>query len=287
MRFARQLGLVLMALVTIASAQTVDPKTIVKEAVENELRAAKDTSRLYRYILRKETKSGTSVREMIETKDGIVARTISWNDRQLTPDERAKEDQKLAKLGSSAEEQRKKFAEQREDARQAMKMLHALPDALLYEFDHTELVNGREAVRLRFKPNPHFSSSAKETYLFRGAEGKIWIDKAAKRIAKLDGITTAQVNIGWGLLGHIDKGGKVYLEQAMVGPDSQWRIVTLTLDATGRAFLFKSIKIRQRQSARDFRPVSPMTVAEAVDVLRNSDIGAKPETAVSAPSAVQ
>src|SRR5688572_2099963 len=135
MRFSCQLGFVLPALLVLASAQTVDSKAIVKEAVANELRGAKDTSHLYRYILRKETKSGTSVREMIETKDGIVARTITWNDRELTPEERAKEDAKLARLGASAEEQRKKFAEQREDARQAMKMLEALPDALLYEHD--------------------------------------------------------------------------------------------------------------------------------------------------------
>jgi hypothetical protein len=274
-------------LLATASAQIADPRALVKEAVKNEIQANHDTSRLYRYILRKEAKSGISVREMIETKDGIVARTITWNDRELTPEERAKEDEKLAKLGASAEEQRKKFAEQRDDARQAIKMLEALPEALLYEYDGTEVLNGRAAIRLRFKPNPDFNSSAKETYLFRGAEGKIWVDKVARRIAKLDGTTTSQVNIGWGLLGHIDKGGKVYLEQAMVGPSTQWRIVTLNLDATGKALWFKSIKIRQRQSARDFRPVNPMTVAEAVDVLRKSDPSARPETAASAPSAVR
>jgi hypothetical protein len=287
MRVVRHIGFVLIALVAVAPAQTTDPKALVQQAVANELRAAQDTSRLYRYVLRKETKSGTSVREMIETKDGIVARTITWNDRELTPDERAKEDEKLARLGSSAEEQRKKFAEQREDARQAMKMLEALPHALLYEYGGREMLNGREAVRLRFKPNPDFSSTAKETYLFRGAEGNIWIDKDAKRIAKLDGVTTAQVNIGWGLLGHIDKGGKVYLEQTMVGPSTQWRISTLNLDAKGKALFFKSINIQQRQSARDFRPVSAMTVAEAVDFLRKSDAGAKPETSASAPSAAR
>ncbi len=286
-RLTAKLGLVTALLLVSAFAQISDPKALVQQAVNNEIQANNDTSRLYRYILRKETRSGVAVREMIETKDGIVARTITWNDRELTPEERAKEDEKLAKLGASAEEQHKKFAEQREDARQAIKMLEALPDALLYEYDGTELLNGRESIRLRFKPNPNFSSSAKETYLFRGAEGKIWIDKAAKRIAKLDGVTTAQVNIGWGLLGHIDKGGKVFLEQTMVGPSSQWRIATLNLDATGKALLFKSINIRQRQSARDFRPVNPMTVAEAVDFLKKSDYSTKPETAASAPSAAR
>jgi hypothetical protein len=279
--------LVVFLLSTLAAAcaeSPADPRALVQMTVENELKAAKDISSLYRYVLRKETKSGISVREMVETKDGIVAKTLTWNDRQLTPEERAKEDAKLAKLGSSAEEQRKKFAEQRQDASQAMKMLEALPYALLYEYTGTEPIRGREAVRLRFKPNPNFSSSAKETYLFRGAEGNIWIDTQAKRIVKLDGVTTRDVNIGWGLLGHIDKGGKFFLEQAKVGPEKDWRIITLNLDARGKALLFKTIKIHQRQTATDFRQVAPMTVAQAVDLLRTSNSEAKLGTAASAQS---
>jgi hypothetical protein len=252
-----------------ASMTSADIDALVRASVDNEIRATQDNSSLFRYTLSKETNSGTAVREMVETADGVIARTITWNGRQLTPAERAKEDERLALLISSLEERQKKFREQREDAERAVRMLRALPDALLYEFDGNERIHGRNTIRLRFRPNPAFSSTAKETYLFRAAEGDLWIDAAHKRIMKLQGVTKSDVSIGWGILGHIRKGGKMFLEQSLVG-DNQWRLTGLNIEADGKVLFFKTLKIRQRQSASKFVPVSQMTVADAVELLRRN-----------------
>jgi hypothetical protein len=249
----------------------VQVDALVRKAVDNEIHAAQDNSALFRYTLAKENNSGRSVREMVETADGIVARTISWNGRQLTPEERAKEDERLALLITSPEERQKKFKEQREDADRAMKMLRALPDALLYDFTGVERIRGRDAMRLHFTPNPSFSSSAKETYLFRAAEGHLWIDTVAKRIVKLEGVTRNDVNIGWGILGHIRKGGKMFLEQSLVGDNNQWRLTALNIEADGKVLFFRTLKLRQRQSASKFVPVTQMTIAAAVELLRKND----------------
>jgi hypothetical protein len=243
---------------------------LLRKAVDNEIRAAQDNSARFRYTLSKDTNSSRSVREMVETADGVVARTITWNGRQLTPEERAKEDKRLATLISSPEERQKKFQEQRDDAERALKMLRVLPDALLYEYAGAERIRAREAIRLHFKPNPQFSSSTKETYLLRAAEGDLWIDAAAKRIVKLEGVTGSDVNIGWGILGHIKKGGKLFLEQSLVGENNQWRLTTLNIDVDGKVLLFKTLKIRQHQSASNFVPVAQMTVADAVELLRKN-----------------
>ena len=115
--------------------------------------------------------------------------------------------------------------------------------------------------------------------MFKASEGKLWIDAAAKRIVRLDGVLTSAVNVGWGLLGHLDKGGKTFLEQSMVGRD-QWRITTLKLDVTGTVLIFKSIKVNNHQSGTDYHPVTPMAVAEAVDALRNGN-GPQSQTAAA------
>ncbi|MBI2683457.1 MAG: hypothetical protein HYX26_09640 [Acidobacteriales bacterium] len=245
-------------------------QALVRTASENALVMLNDTSHLFRYTLKRETNSGTSVREMLETPNGIVARTLTWNGRELTPAERDLEDKKLARLASSREEQRKKFKEQQDDKDRVLRLVKALPDALLFEYDGTETIAGRETIRLRFKPNPRFSPPSKETYIFKASEGKLWIDTAVKRIVRLDGVLTSDVNVGWGLLGHLDKGGRTFLEQSLVGRE-QWRITTLNLDVTGTVLLFKSIKIHNHQTGTDYKETSSMAVAEAVDALRNGN----------------
>jgi hypothetical protein len=241
---------------------------LVRQTIDNEIKATRDYSQLFQYRLEKETNSGKSLREMLETTDGIVARTITWNGRALTAEERAKEDDRLSLLVSNEEERKKKFKEQREDTERALQMLRALPDALLYEFAGRDNIRGRDTIRLHFRPNPQFSSSAKETYLFRAAEGALWIDVAAHRIVKLDGVTKNDVNIGWGILGHINKGGKILLEQSLVAEPNHFRITTLNIEAQGKVLLFKNIRIRQLQTATSFSPVDRMTIAEAVKRLR-------------------
>jgi hypothetical protein len=261
------------------AAISADPVALVRETVDREIRSAKDFSFPYRYVLRKETNSGISVRQMLETSDGMVlARTITWNGKPQKREDQVKEDQRLDQIATDPEERAKKLKEQREDSGRAMKLLAALPTSSIFTWDGKEFVNDREAIRLAFKPNPHFSPDAKETYLLKAAEGKIWIDAASKRLVRISGATTDSVNIGWGLLGHIDKGGSFFMEQAMVG-GGNWRIREMRIDAKGKVLLLKTIRIKQHQSAYDFVPVQPMPIAAAVQTLKQ--LGSNATTAVS------
>jgi hypothetical protein len=253
-----------------AVAQTpvpiADPQALVRETVQNELRGNEHDSSFMRYKLHKENTSSVSDRDMVETKEGLIARTLTWNGRELTAQENAKEDEKLRKLATDPQEKAKKLRQQQDDEQRVLRMLRALPDACLYEYDGPDVVNGRAAVRLAFRPNPRYSSSVKEAFVFRAATGKLWIDSAAHRIVRLEGALTDDIYIGWGFLGFIRKGGTLHLEQAMVA-GANWRITVLNIDATGRAFLFKTLRIKQHQSGSDYREVPAMSVADAVKLL--------------------
>jgi hypothetical protein len=247
-----------------------EPVDLVRKSVDLEIAAAQDYSSPYTYVLRKESNSGVAVRQMVETKDGLLlARTITWNGKVPSPEEQAKEDRRLERLITSDEERGKKAAEQKDDAQRALRILRALPNSSLYTLDDHETVAGRDTIRLNFKPNPKFSPEAKEAYLLKAAEGKMWIDAESKRMVRLEATTTDSVNIGWGLLGHIDKGGKLFLEQALV-KGAQWRMTQLRIDATGKALIFKSIRIKQHQSGSGYEPIKPVGVAEAVAMLKRA-----------------
>ena len=269
-------ALAFMALAgSFASAQSigahpnVPANELVKRAVQKEMSAVQNESDFWRYRLRKENASGTQIRDMVETKQGIVARTISINNRPLTSEERAQDDQRLARLVADVEEQHKKQREQAEEANRVLRLIRALPDALLYEHDGTEKISGRDTVRLKFTPNPKFSPTSRETYVYKGTNGFLWIDAASERIIKLDATLVNNVNIGWGgILGHINKGGHFILEQSMPAPE-KWKLSTLVLEATGKLLIFKSISLRQRQFGTDYRPVPPtLDIAQAVAMLK-------------------
>jgi hypothetical protein len=271
MRQVYHIAIVLLAYAAAAHAQAIDPFQLVKDAAANEVRANADPADLWMYRLYKETKSGSQIKDMVETKDGIVARLISVNGRSLTPTEREADDQRLSDLATNLEEQKRKRADQQKEQDRFINLVKALPDGLLYTYDGSEHVDGRETIRLKFRPNPAFHTTTRETIIFKAAEGLIWIDAADKRILKFDGTQTSDINIGWGLLGHVNKGSKLYLEQKHLAP-GKWRLSRLDLEGTGQILLFKSLSLKQKQSASDFRPVPDLTYPQAVALLKKQDL---------------
>lgn len=256
------------------TASSLPPIELVRRAVDHAVSARQQANDLWAYRWKRVTDNGSLEREMLETPEGVVARTLTWNGRELTPAERALDDTRLSKLLTSKDERKKKFKEQKDDEERLLRLVRALPEALVYEADGTESLRGRNAIRLKFKPNPGYSPSSREAYLFKAAEGKLWIDELDQRIVRLDGKLMDDVNVGFGLLAHLDQGGTLLLEQDRLG-EGAWRIATLRIDVSGRAFLFKKLKIRNYQVGTDFQSVKPMKLEEAVDYLKSGKYEAK------------
>jgi hypothetical protein len=221
-----------------------------------------------RFLLRRETPNRIETRELIETSAGLVARTVALADRPLTREERAADDKRLEELLADPKLQKEKLEEQKANAERVTRMVRALPDAFLYEFDGSELGPSGQLLRLKFRPNPKFEPPSRETAVYKGMEGTMWIDASATRIVRLDAVTVKQVNFGWGILGHLDKGGTFKLRQSEIAP-GRWEITNMQLNFTGKVLIFKSIKVQQTQSTWNFRPVPrKLTLADGVDLLR-------------------
>ena len=92
--------LLLLPLVAPAQSPSADPPDIapVKRALALELRAAQDTEHPMRYRLRKSSPRFSSTKEMIETRDGVVARLVEINGRPLSQAEEQKEQERLESL---------------------------------------------------------------------------------------------------------------------------------------------------------------------------------------------
>src|SRR3954470_12503371 len=107
---------------------------LVNRALANELRAAQDGGHLMQYCLRKSTPRLTSTKQIVQTKDGGVARLLTINDNEPSPAERQKDDARLDALLADPSRQRKRRQREQDDTGRAVKALRALPKAFLYEY---------------------------------------------------------------------------------------------------------------------------------------------------------
>lgn len=249
----------------------LDPQELVRRAAKNEIKA-NNVHQYFMYRDRTESKGHSVTREVIETPQGGLSSTIAINGQPLTPEQRAKENQKLEKFANDPEARRKKQESSKEDDQRDELMLTSLPDAFLYTYAGTQPgPNGDELVHLTFKPNPNFNPPNHETRVYQGMQGDMLIDRQAARIAKIDGTLFKDVDFGWGILGRLYKGGKFYIEQRDVG-GGRWETVRQILDFSGKILMVKPLIISSAETATDFRPVpSNLTVAQALDLLHKSD----------------
>lgn len=249
----------------------MDPIDLVRRAAKNEIRATNVQTQYFMYKDHTQDKGHSITKQEVETPQGGLWRTISINGAPLTAEQRAKEDQKLARFANDPEARRKKEESSKEEDKREEVILTSLPDAFLYTYTGTERgPNGDDLVHLKFRPNPKFEPPNHETRVYVGMEGELVIDTKAMRIANIDGTLFKDVDFGWGILGRLYKGGRFIIEQRDVG-SGHWETTRETLQFNGRILLVKSLAIDSTETTTDFRPVpSNITTAQALDLLYKS-----------------
>jgi hypothetical protein len=109
-----------------------------------------------------------------------------------------------------------------------------------------------------------------EANIFRGLAGELWIDQAQERLTRLDAHVIANVDFGWGILGKLDKGGTIQLEQSDIG-SGDWELTTLKLNLKGKALMLKSLDVQLTEQASQFSQVpSGVDYRRAIELLENS-----------------
>jgi hypothetical protein len=256
-----------------------DANQYLKEIVKHELAADANDHSHWRYRIHREDDKGSQDRDVIETKDGQLARTLLINGQPLTPDQRAADEARMKKLVDDPSERAKREKRAKDDSDKLTMMFKAIPDAFIFKYDGEE--NG--LVRLTFSPNPQYEAPNRELQVFRALSGRMWVDRRAGRLARMDGTLFEDVLFGWGLLGRLNKGGTFSVTQSRVG-DDHWEVVSLDVRMSGHAVIFKTINVKQMQRLTDFHRVSDdLTIAQAYQLLVKGD---NPVSAESQPGGV-
>jgi hypothetical protein len=260
--------LVGVGLASAASAQAVvgapvDTVALVRRAVELRLQEEKN-HRPVRYVLRKVDGNHETTKEIVETKDGDVARLIEINGQPLTAEQERVEMERLDVLAEHPEMQERRRRSEQKDAARIDRLVGMLPDAEVYTLlgmvpcgagSGTGVGFGGQCYRLSFAPNPGFEPPDMEAEVLQGFAGELLIDKEQNRLVRLDARLVRYVSLGFGILGRVNKGGTMALEQAYESDAREWQPTVLKINLQGRALMVKAVEIRIDEVASGFAPV--------------------------------
>ena len=235
---------------------SVNPVALVRRAVALRLEEEK-SHRPVRYVLRKTDGDHETTKEIIETKDGDVARLIEINGKPLTAVQEQAEINRLDTLAAHPEMQERRRRSEQKDAARIDQLVGMLPDSEMYKLEGMERCGARQCYRLSFTPNPDFAPPGIEADVLRGFAGEVWIEETQQRLVRLDAALVREVTVGFGILGRLDKGGTLGLQQEFEANAQQWQPTVLKMNLSGKALMLKTVNIRINEVASDFAPVSP------------------------------
>lgn len=206
----------------VGSLPLGSPRTWVDAASENQQHILADEDRLpLRYRVHKVDAKGDVVREVIESREGNVARLIGRKAAPLSVEENQAERSRLEGILASPGEFLRREQRDRAARRYALELIRNLPGAMLWSFTPGQPqppdAHGTQVV-LDFAPDPAFKPPTLVTEGLTGIAGRLWIDAQSRCVTRLEGKILHPVNFGWGgMLARISGGGTMAFAQENTG----------------------------------------------------------------------
>ncbi len=242
------------------------------DAAANELKVVGYAGSYLRYRMHIVDAKGDVVRDVIESKDGTVARLIMRESRPLTTEEDLAERQRLQAMLDSPAAFARHIKNDQSGKKIAAEMIRQLPDAMIFSYApgqpqrEDKSVEDAVQVVVDFKPNPAWNPPDMTSEALMGLEGRAWIDPRTHFMTRLECRVFRGVNFGWGLFAHIYPGGAASFEQVRV-TDQRWIFSHFIEHATVRALMVKTFKENSDVQGSNFSPVPAMSYQDAIHLL--------------------
>jgi len=245
------------------STPQLSPVELVKNVIYNETHTSGGNNIHWKYRLEKTSAGKQETRTVVETQSGSIDKLLAIAGKPLTAVQEAAEAKRILKFSRSQEEQQKAEQSRQKDADQCNAMLKMIPDAFIFK----QTGQSGNAVRLSFEPNPRFQPPSREGKVLQQMAGEMWVDTKQQRLISINGRLTNEVKFGGGFLGHLEKGGQFVVNRAEIAP-GDWEVTELNVNMQGKALLFKSICVQQKEKHSNFeRMPDDITVADAANLL--------------------
>lgn len=254
---------------------SIPPRSWAADAAKNELIALHHNDSYLRYRTHTISEKGDLVRDVVESKDGTVARLIMKDGKPLTDEQDNSERQRLNDMIASPAAYFKHERSGESERKMADTLVPLMADAALYSYTPGQPQSGKNGGALEividYKPNPKFNPPNTEAEALTGLQGRIWIDAKTHYLVRMEGTIARGVNFGWGMLAHIYPGGKLTLDQTDAG-GNRWIFTNFTMQLSVRALMVKTLTVRTNSSASGFQTIGPMSYQDAIRLLLNTPL---------------
>jgi hypothetical protein len=251
----------LLALATVARTGlcgSVDVRTIVEKSVaanEVNFKAAP----LYSYTQRERTADGDKTHEVIMIDGSPYERLIAVNGEPLSPEEAAKEGQKLAQArkqrrAESPAQRRQRIAHYEKDRQRDNAMMKELTKAFTFKLVDERKLNGYAVYVLKATPLPGYKPPNLETQVLTGMQGEMWIDTNTYQWVKVMAQVIHPVSIV-GFLARVEPGTQFELEKMPVG-DGIWLVSHFAMRSHARVLYMFNRSSHEEDTFWNYRKVS-------------------------------
>jgi hypothetical protein len=249
---------------------SISPHDLAAEAAANELVALHHKGSYLRYRMETINERGDQVRDVIESKDGTVARLILKDGKPLTGEQDKAERERLNDMIASPQAYAKHVKNTESEKSMADKLVPLIPDAMINTYTPGQPQSGRNGgapeIVLDYTPNPKWVPPSTQAQALTGLRGRVWIDAKTHYVVRMEGTIFRPVNFGWGMLAHIYPGGKLEMNQTNVG-DNRWIFTDFSMELSVRALMVKKLDIRSSAKSSNYQKLEPMSYQDAIRLL--------------------
>jgi hypothetical protein len=200
--------------------------------------------------------SESSTHEIMVLYGEQVERLIAKDDKRLSEQDAAKEEERIRKLtdkrkNENQDQRKKRLEREQKDREDARKFVSEVTDAYNFRLAELEELDGRETYVIDAEPRSDFQPHSKEAKILPKFRFRAWIDKDESQWVKLDAECIDTVSFGW-FLARIHKGSRLLIDQVRVN-DEVWlpRHVAVKVDV--RVALLKNFNVEEDVTYRDYR----------------------------------
>jgi hypothetical protein len=253
--------MILLAALSLAANAFAQPDvaTIIQRSVEaNRLdwEAAPNYDRFERDL---QPDGSTRTSEVMMIWGSDYYRLVAVNDKPLSPEEQAAEQQRLEQvIAQRQNESPAQRAQRTAKYQKNLKRNHMLIEQLTVAFDFKLLgekkLGAYDVYELEATPRPGYKPPSTETKVLTGMRGKLWVDKQTYQWVKVEAEVIHPVSI-MGFLARVEPGTRFELEEMPV-EDGIWLPKHFSMEAHAKVFFVFSHKEQEEETYFDYHKAS-------------------------------
>lgn len=241
--------------------------SILKQAVQYQLDDFHHREWGVQYRVHRVNPKEDSIREIVETEDGNISRTLTYKGRALTEEEEKGEQDRLKAI--TPEEIRRRRQKAESNDKYGIELIRTLPQAMIFTPvpGQPQLPGHRPQIVLNFEPDPKFHPASTTQSLLTGIAGRVWIDAETHHLTRIELRVIQNLNLMFGILARVYQGGTLSYEQKPVSPQHD-AYTEIQMDVKLRELMVHVAPYRETLTVLNvrFNPTAP-SVKEAVKTL--------------------